>query len=122
MKRNDRKALEDQIRHMDDAPYNPSPEHIEEIKQRAFQQYMARQIPADGGPRRPNHKKKRHSARASVIIRAAARQYASWWYPFCIAPSRASHRQQCQRQLCPPRRHLDQRSAAPGDCVFPGAG
>ena len=35
MKRNDRKALEDQIRHMDDVPYNPSPEHIEEIKQRA---------------------------------------------------------------------------------------
>ena len=44
MKRNDRKALEDQIRHMDDVPYNPSPEHIEEIKQRAFQQYMARQL------------------------------------------------------------------------------
>lgn len=44
MKRNDRKAPEDQIRHMDDAPYNPSPEHIEEIKQRAFQQYMARQF------------------------------------------------------------------------------
>ena len=35
MKRNDRKALEDQIRHMDDVPYNPSPEHIEEIKQPA---------------------------------------------------------------------------------------
>ena len=44
MKQNDRKALEDQIRHMDDVPYNPSPEHIEEIKQRAFQQYMARQF------------------------------------------------------------------------------
>ena len=43
MKLNDRKLLEDQIRHMDGALYNPSPRHIEEIKRRAFRLYMARQ-------------------------------------------------------------------------------
>ena len=69
MKRNDRKALEDQIRHMDDAPY-PSPEHIEEIKQRAFQQYMARQFQQTEVPEGQTTKKGR-SARV-VIIAAAA--------------------------------------------------
>ena len=43
MKLNNRKSLEQQIRHMDDTPYTPTPEHMEEIKRRAFQQYMARQ-------------------------------------------------------------------------------
>ena len=71
MKRNDRKALEDQIRHMDDAPYNPSPEHIEEIKQRAFQQYMARQFQQTGVPEGQTTKRK-GILRRVVIIAAAA--------------------------------------------------
>ena len=71
MKRNDRKALEDQIRHMDDAPYNPSPEHIEEIKQRAFQQYMARQSQQTEAPEGQTTKRK-GILRRVVIIAAAA--------------------------------------------------
>ncbi len=71
MKRNDRKALEDQIRHMDDAPYNPSPEHIEEIKQRAFQQYMARQSQQPEAPEGQTTKRK-GILRRVVIIAAAA--------------------------------------------------
>lgn len=71
MKRNDRKALEDQIRHMDDAPYNPSPEHIEEIKQRAFQQYMARQFQQTEVPEGQTTKRK-GILRRVVIIAAAA--------------------------------------------------
>ena len=71
MKRNDRKALEDQIRHMDDAPYNPSPEHIEEIKQRAFQQYMARQSQQTEVPEGQTTKRK-GILRRVVIIAAAA--------------------------------------------------
>lgn len=71
MKRNDRKALEDQIRHMDDAPYNPSPEHIEEIKQRAFQQYMARQSQQTEAPEGQSTKRK-GILRRVVIIAAAA--------------------------------------------------
>lgn len=71
MKRNDRKALEDQIRHMDDAPYNPSPEHIEEIKQRAFQQYMARQFQQTETPEGQTTKRK-GILRRVVIIAAAA--------------------------------------------------
>lgn len=71
MKRNDRKALEDQIRHMDDAPYNPSPEHIEEIKQRAFQQYMARQSQQTETPEGQTTKRK-GILRRVVIIAAAA--------------------------------------------------
>ena len=71
MKRNDRKALEDQIQHMDDAPYNPSPEHIEEIKQRAFQQYMARQSQQTEAPEGQTTKRK-GILRRVVIIAAAA--------------------------------------------------
>lgn len=71
MKRNDRKALEDQIRHMDDAPYNPSPEHIEEIKQRAFQQYMARQSQQTEATEGQTTKRK-GILRRVVIIAAAA--------------------------------------------------
>lgn len=71
MKRNDRKALEDQIRHMDDAPYNPSPEHIEEIKRRAFQQYMARQSQQTEAPEGQTTKRK-GILRRVVIIAAAA--------------------------------------------------
>ena len=71
MKRNDRKALEDQIRHMDDVPYNPSPEHIEEIKQRAFQQYMARQFQQTEVPEGQTTKRK-GILRRVVIIAAAA--------------------------------------------------
>lgn len=71
MKRNDRKALEDQIRHMDDAPYNPSPEHIEEIKQRAFRQYMARQSQQTEAPEGQTTKRK-GILRRVVIIAAAA--------------------------------------------------
>lgn len=71
MKRNDRKALEDQIRHMDDAPYNPSPEHIEEIKQRAFQQYMARQSQQPDAPEGQTTNRK-GILRRVVIIAAAA--------------------------------------------------
>lgn len=71
MKRNDRKALEDQIRHMDDVPYNPSPEHIEEIKQRAFQQYMARQFQQTEIPEGQTTKRK-GILRRVVIIAAAA--------------------------------------------------
>ena len=67
MKRNDRKALEDQIRHMDDAPYNPSPEHIEEIKQRAFQQYMARQFQQTEVPEGQTTKRKGILRRVVVI-------------------------------------------------------
>ena len=71
MKRNDRKALEDQIRHMDDTPYNPSPEHIEEIKRRAFQQYMARQSQQTEAPEGQTTKRK-GILRRVVIIAAAA--------------------------------------------------
>lgn len=71
MKRNDRKALEDQIRYMDDAPYNPSPEHIEEIKQRAFQQYMARQFQQTEVPEGQTTTRK-GILRRVVIIAAAA--------------------------------------------------
>lgn len=71
MKRNDRKALEDQIRHMDDVPYNPSPEHIEGIKQRAFQQYMARQSQQTEVPEGQTTKRK-GILRRVVIIAAAA--------------------------------------------------
>ncbi len=71
MKRNDRKALEDQIRHMDDVPYNLSPEHIEGIKQRAFQQYMARQSQQTEVPKGQTTKRK-GILRRVVIIAAAA--------------------------------------------------
>ncbi len=72
MKLNNRKSLEQQIRHMDDTPYTPTPEHIEEIKQRAFQQYMARQSQPQQQSAPQRSGKKRGVLRRAAIIAAAA--------------------------------------------------
>lgn len=72
MKLNNRKSLEQQIRHMDDTPYTPTPEHMEEIKRRAFQQYMARQSQPQQQSAPQRSGKKRGVLRRAAIIAAAA--------------------------------------------------
>lgn len=72
MKLNNRKSLEQQIRHMDDTPYTPTPEHMEEIRQRAFQQYMARQSQPQQQSAPQRSGKKRGVLRRAAIIAAAA--------------------------------------------------
>lgn len=89
MKRNDRKALEDQIRHMDDVPYNPSPEHIEEIKQRAFQQYMARQFQQTEVPEGQTTKRKGILRRAVIWINDQLHLGITFPEPLNIDPDKA---------------------------------
>ena len=72
MKLNNRKSLEQQIRHMDDTPYTPTPEHMEEIKRRAFQQYMARQSQPQQQSAPQRSGKKRGVLRRAAIIAAVA--------------------------------------------------
>lgn len=72
MKLNNRKSLEQQIRHMDDTPYTPTPEHMEEIRRRAFQQYMARQSQPQQQSAPQRSSKKRGVLRRAAIIAAAA--------------------------------------------------
>lgn len=66
MNKQQRQELEDMVRQLAEEPYNPSEKHIEEIKQRAFEEYE--QIMAA----KQKMKEKRKSTLRRVVVTAAA--------------------------------------------------